>query len=102
MVSGTYRSRPPFGVLTWPFQSDRWTQDLPFAEIDISTRARSFRHTEGPLPQSRSTMRCAVASSELADETRDHRSHASGATQLRGHGGQVKQGEQESFMRETA
>ena len=26
MVSGTYRSRPPFGVVTWPFQSDRWTQ----------------------------------------------------------------------------
>jgi hypothetical protein len=33
---------------------------------------------------------------------RDHRSHATGSTQLRGHDGQVKQGEQESFMRGTA
>jgi hypothetical protein len=34
-VSATYRCRPPFGVVTWPFQWDRWTQDLPLAEIDV-------------------------------------------------------------------
>jgi hypothetical protein len=33
---------------------------------------------------------------------RDHRAHATGATKLRGHDSQVKQGEQSSFMRKTA
>ncbi len=40
LVSGTCRSRPPFGVVTCPFQSDRRTQSCRFAEIDVAPLER--------------------------------------------------------------
>ena len=48
-VSGTYRCRPPFGVVTCPFQSDRRTRSVPLREIDIAPFERD--HLAAPQPR---------------------------------------------------
>ena len=48
-VIGTYRSRPPFVAVTWPFQSDRCTQSCRLREIDIAPLER--HHLAAPQPR---------------------------------------------------
>ena len=68
-VSGTYRSRPPFGVVTWPFQSDRVTQICRLPGLTSRHSSAIISPPRRPASPPRSTMRCAVASSALAAKT---------------------------------
>jgi hypothetical protein len=67
-------------------------------------RPESAEQPVGP-PQVRRSMARTAKDDQLVLEQeilRDDRSHAAGTTQLRDHDGEVKQGEQEIFTRETA
>ena len=44
-VIGTYRSRPPFGTVTWPFHSDRCTHSCRLANPRHAIPAPSFRRS---------------------------------------------------------
>ena len=89
--AGTARGRRPAGRLSGATR----TGDAPLARAP--DRCRCHAHRAAPPPRATHHRVRVHDDQRLLEQKmlRDHRSHATGATQPRGHDGQMKQGEQE-------